>query len=170
MFENYLANNNKYIRFYSRFVLFIITFSLSLSIFYLLFSQIDFVKPYTSVLANAFEKQYVITRNDAGTGFLIFSEPINILDVCTGWFELAVFISLILATIDRTIINRLVGILILIPLFLVFNFSRIYLVVDAIVKINYEYVEIIHTILFKVGLFLFFCIFYYLWLKLSEGN
>jgi exosortase/archaeosortase len=69
----------------------------------------------------SFDDTHVITPYSNNTGFFIDTEFINIRDVCTGWFELAVFLSLILATIDVCWKKRILGAIILIPLFLVFN-------------------------------------------------
>jgi len=167
MFDKYLNNKNKLIATITRVILFFVLFLISLAIIYFLFAKINFVNPYTYILSKSFENKYSVETYSDYSGFNIMSESINILDVCTGWFELAVFIALIIATIDVSIKRRIIGILILIPLFLLFNFARIYIIVESLLKFNYLYVDVLHTILFKAGLVLFFCLFYYIWLKRS---
>ena len=166
-FEKYLNHDDKKVQLFSRIVIFLSLFFVSLFIIYFLFSFLNFQKPYSWILIKSFENSHTVVPYDDLTGFMIQDEMINIQDVCTGWFELAVFISLIIATIDVSLKKRLYGILILIPTFLVFNFTRIYVIVLSLIYLDVGFVDILHTILFKVGLFIFFGLFYYLWLKIS---
>jgi len=169
-YDKYLQSKNKKTAIMSRLILFAIIFGISLTVFYYLFSLINFASAYSFILSFAFNNGYYVAPFDAGAGFYINAEQINIQDVCTGWFELAVFISLIIATIDVYWKKRLCGVLILIPLFFLFNFTRIYLIILALLYLNYNIVDVFHTILFKAGLFIFFGIYYYFWLKISTNG
>ncbi len=167
MFFHYFKTDNKIYNLIFRIIYFLVLFFIFLGIFYFLFNQIDFITGYTLMEIYSFDDTHVITPYSNNTGFLIDTEFINIRDVCTGWFELAVFLSLILATIDVCWKKRILGAIILIPLFLVFNFTRIYIIIFSLLNYDINFVDILHTLLFKLGLFMFFATYYYVWLKIS---
>ncbi len=163
-YKSYLNSSSYLTRLIARIIGFSIIFAVSLCILYLLFGQINFVAPYTYILFVIFSPFYLATVNSNYDGLIIGGNTINVLDVCVGWFELAVFISLILATIDTSLRKRISAILILIPSFLLFNLTRMIVIIYGILNWNLTVVDFLHTLLFKVGLFVFFISFYSIWL------
>ena len=107
--------------------------------------------------------------NGANYGLLVFNSEINILDVCTGLFELCVFVSLILANLKVNVKNKFIGLLILLAIFFYFNVVRIMAMIFLIGFFNLHLVNILHTIFFKLGFFILFIFFYYVWLIYSES-
>lgn len=153
-------------------IFFVIIFLVFLSIFYLVTLPIDLSKPYalitSKVLLNLNVNNFVY-YNGINYGIQISEMKINILDVCTGLFELCVFLALIFANLLICLKYKLYGAIVLIILFLFFNLIRILFMIYLLFNVNIFVVDILHTIIFKVGFFLLFLYFYYIWLTISEN-
>jgi exosortase/archaeosortase family protein len=108
--------------------------------------------------------------NGVNYGIFVFGNEINIIDVCTGLFELCVFSALIFANLKINFKNKLIGFFILIILFFYFNLIRILTMIFLLGFANLNLVDVLHTIFFKIGFFIFFILFYYLWLIYSDSN
>jgi len=157
---------------YYHFALFVVLFFIFLGLFYLISLPIDLSKPYATISSfflNNIGVNNTIFFNGINYGLQISKMQINILDVCTGLFELSVFLALIFANLLVNFKNKLLGALLLIILFLFFNLIRILLMVYLLSNVNIFVVDILHTIVFKLGFFLFFLYFYYIWLTISEN-
>ena len=152
---------------------FLILFFVLLFIFWLVTKSIDLSKPYSVLSSQILNSQGIsneVFYNGANYGLTIGEMQINILDVCTGLFELCVFLALIFATLIVSFKHKLIGAVILIVLFFYFNLARILAMVWLLQNVNIYVVDILHTILFKIGFFLFFVLFYYIWLTLYKGD
>jgi exosortase/archaeosortase family protein len=164
-----LFKTNKLIHFLSFLVLFLIL----LFIFWLITKPINLSFIYSSLTSNILTSHNIsntIIASGPDFGLQIGSMNINILDVCTGLFELCVFLSLIFATLIVNLKSKLYGALILIFLFLFFNLVRILAMIWLLMNVNIYVVDVLHTILFKIGFFIFFILFYYIWLNISKRN
>ncbi len=107
--------------------------------------------------------------NGTNYGLQISQMTINILDVCTGLFELSVFLALIFANLLVSFKYKFYGALALLFLFLFFNLIRILLMIFLLSNVNINIVNVLHTIVFKLGFFLLFIYFYYIWLIISQN-
>jgi len=159
-----LNDKNKKTAIISRIIIFILIFIVFFLILYGIFSLFNFSAIYVNSLMSIFDKNNIIVGFNDYSGFMLNGENIFVSKDCSGAFELAVFLALILATFEVSWRKRLYGILILIPLFFIVNFLRIYIIVYGIVHWPLGTVNILHTLLFKVGFFLFFVAYYYIWL------
>jgi exosortase/archaeosortase family protein len=160
----YLNHENKIIAGSFRILIFLTLFLFLFLILYFPLSQINFSPFFVNIISSSYSDIQVIDSES----FLIDGVQINIIDVCTGWYELVVFIALLLATFEILFLKRIIGSLILIPVFLIFNLLRMYLMIYLILNVNLEFVDFMHTILFKVGLLVFFGIYYYIWFRVSK--
>jgi exosortase/archaeosortase family protein len=107
--------------------------------------------------------------NGINHGLLVFDSEINILEVCTGLFELCVFVALIFANLKVSFRNKFIGLIFLLFLFFYFNIIRIFAMIFLIGFVNLNLVNVLHTIFFKLGFFIFFIFFYYAWLVYSDS-
>lgn len=152
-------------------IFFIILFFIIFGVLYFITLPIDLSKSYsiiTSVILTNLDINNFVFYNGLNYGLQISEMQINILDVCTGLFELCVFLALILANLLINWKYKLYGVLIFVILFLIFNLIRILLMIYLLSNVNIFVVDILHTIIFKLGFFLFFLYFYYVWLTVSE--
>lgn|GEM_PF-3310734 len=152
---------------------FLILFLLLLLCFWLITKPINLSYSYSALtskilLNNGIENN--IFYNGLNYGLQINDMTINILDVCTGLFELCVFLALIFANLIIKFKYKIYGFFILIFLFLFFNLIRILTMIWLLSNVNIYLVNILHTILFKIGFFLLFILFYYIWMLLSENR
>ncbi len=115
--------------------------------------------------ANGYENEMFFTGDSYG--LKVKDIAVNIGEVCTGLFELFVFLALIFATLVVDIKKKIIGSLILIGLFFFLNLVRIYTMIMLFLYANPFVTDVLHTVLFKFGFFIFFVLFYYLWLSHS---
>ncbi len=115
--------------------------------------------------ANDFENEMFFTGDSYG--LKLNNLAVNIGEVCTGLFELFVFLALMWATLVVNIKKKIIGSLILIGLFFFLNLVRIYVMIMLFLFANPNVTDVLHTVLFKFGFFIFFVLFYYLWLTFS---
>jgi len=155
------------------FFLFLILFLLFLFVFILLTNNLDLSKPYailTSKILFANNQSNIIFYTGENYSLAIGNNIINILSVCTGLFELCVFLALIFGNLLVSWKNKFVGALFLIVLFFYFNLIRIIVMIWLLQNVNLQVVDVLHTILFKLGFFIFFIFFYYIWLIKSQNT
>jgi len=154
-------------------LIFLLLFLILLLIFWTLSKNIDLSKFYSNITANILNSKGIKTEiifNDTHYGIFVNNMTINILETCTGLFELCVFLALIFATLTVSFKYKIFGAFFLIILFFVFNEIRILIMVYLFETTNIFVVDVLHTILFKVGFFLFYIFFYYIWLNISQSE
>ena len=164
-----LLKTNKWAHFAS----FLFLFLIFLLFFWLITLPINLSYTYSSLTSNILTSHDIsntIIFSGQNYGLQIGSMAINILDVCTGLFELCVFLALIFANLLVTWKSKIYGCVCLIVLFLFFNLTRILAMIWLLSNVNIYLVDVLHTILFKIGFFIFFILFYYVWLELSKKN
>lgn len=152
---------------------FLILFLILLLFLWLITKPINLSQGYAILTSNILTNLNIdntIINNGSNYSLQIGSMTINILDVCTGLFELCVFLALIFSTLIISLKSKIYGALILIVLFLFFNLLRILVMIWLLFNVNIYVVDVLHTILFKVGFFIFFILFYYIWLTVSKKN
>lgn len=166
-FEKIKKDKTKHILFFG------ILFSVLLFIFWLVTKNISISKPYAILASKILNSQGIsnyVFHSGGHYGLQIGKMSVNILDVCTGLFELIVFLALIFANLLVSFKNKLIGSLIALVLFFYFNLIRILIMVWLLTNVNIYVVDVIHTLLFKVGFFIFFVFFYYIWLSLCNNE
>jgi exosortase/archaeosortase family protein len=166
----YLEHKNKKIQTITRIFLFFLLFLVFFSIIYFVFSFFNFSSLYVPVLENIFKQNYDVLVMKNYDGLIIKGKNIFISNECNANFELAVFIALILATFIVSWKRRFIAIVFLLPLIYLFNLFRIYIIIFGILNWSLNSVNLLHTLLFKIGFFVFFGIFYYLFLYFATKN
>lgn len=152
------------------FTTFVILFLIILGLLSLIPESPEISKVYATITSNVlstngFENEMFFTGDSYG--LKVKDVAVNIGEVCTGLFELFVFLALIFATLVVNIKKKIIGSLILIVLFFFLNLIRIYLMIMLFLYANPFVTDVLHTVLFKLGFFIFFVLFYYLWLTYS---
>jgi exosortase/archaeosortase family protein len=104
----------------------------------------------------------------SGTTLDFQSFEINITDVCSGAYELILFLSLIFACFEIKLWKRLAGILSFLIIFIIFNFIRIISIIYALAYFDTFSVSLLHTVFFKVGFFVFTLLFFAYFLIVSN--
>lgn len=149
---------------------FLFLFATILLILYFATSSINLSYSYAVIASNILEwngyPNEIFFTGDS-YGLHVGEIYVNIGDVCTGLFELLVFLALILATLTVKIKDKCAGVLILIVLFFYFNLIRIYVMIMLLLFANPFITDFLHIVLFKIGFFIFFILFYYFWLTIS---
>lgn len=168
------VKGNKFLHF----AVFIILFLIILGLLSLIPESPQVSKVYAIITsnilsANGYENEMFFTGDSYG--LKLEEVAVNIGEVCTGLFELFVFLALMWATLVVNIKKKIVGSLILICLFFFLNLVRIYTMIMLFLYANPFVTDVLHTVLFKFGFFIFFVLFYYLWLvhstrRVSDAN
>lgn len=151
---------------------FFIIFLFLLLVLYVLTKGLNLSYFYSNIIHNLLNNLNVENElffNGINYGLLVFNSEINILEVCTGLFELCVFISLIFANLKISFRNKFIGLIFLLVIFFYFNIVRIIAMIFLIGFFNLNLVNVLHTIFFKLGFFIFFIFFYYAWLTYSDS-
>ncbi len=91
--------------------------------------------------------------------------PIYINFLCTGILEFALLASAILASTSVSWKKRLIGVLLAIPLVILFNIIRISFTTYLITALNLSWASFFHGFLFRFFLVIIVLGFYWLWLK-----
>ncbi len=86
---------------------------------------------------------------------------------CTGWKSFLAIFGLVVATENIDLKNRLIGILLAIPYVFGINFARITTTLYVGLKCGVNTMELIHSILWKLGLMVAVLIYWYFWFKKS---
>jgi len=152
-------------------IFFSILFFILLFVFWLITKGVIISKPYAILASQILNSQGIsnyVFYTGTYYGLQVGSMSVNILSVCTGLFELIVFLALIFANLVVSFRNKIFGSLVLIVLFFYFNLIRIIIMVWLLMTVNIYVVDVLHTLLFKLGFFIFFVLYYYVWLNLSN--
>lgn len=152
---------------------FLILFLILLLILYYSTKPLELSYFYSSIVQNLLLNlniQNELFFNGLNYGLIVFDNEINIVSVCTGLFELCVFVALIFANLKVSFKNKIIGLLFLLILFLYFNLIRILVMIFLLGFANLNLVDVLHTLFFKLGFFVFFVFFYYIWLIYSDRD
>jgi len=93
---------------------------------------------------------------------------LSIIPDCTGWKSFLAIFGLIIATENVDLKNRLIGIFLAILYIFAVNFARITTTLYVGLKYGVNTMEIIHSILWKLGLMFAVLIYWYFWFKKSK--
>jgi len=124
---------------------------------------------FSTAIYNHFSMNYeniVLSGNSIDFGRFV----INIQDVCSGAYELIVFISLIFACFEIKWGHRIAGAITYFILFLIFNYVRMLTIIYAFAFLDFTSLELMHTILFKFGFLIFTLLFFIYFLIFSSKN
>jgi len=172
--RHYAHNNGKSkksLTIFSKIFVFLISFLFAFLVLYFIFEYFNlyyYVSLFFSYLVYNFFSASFQNVTLVGTTVDFSTFQINITDVCSGAYELIVFISLIFACFEIKLWKRAVGILGYILAFVIFNFVRIVIVIYSLGILDLMSVDILHTVLFKFGFWIFTLLFFVYFLIFAE--
>lgn len=139
-------------------------------LFYLFFSLLNFSKMFAFLVSYVFDffkiPNEIYFYQDYYV-LLVYNLQFSIINLCTGIFEISVFLALIFSNLLVSIYKKIIGATIIFIIFIIFNVFRIFTIIYLIGNNNIIFAKTLHDVLFKLSLFLILVIFYYVWLKLS---
>ena len=172
--RHYAHNNGKSkksLTIFSKIFVFLISFLFAFLVLYFIFEYFNlyyYVSLFFSYLVYNFFSASFQNVTLVGTTVDFSTFQINITDVCSGAYELIVFISLIFACFEIKLWKRVVGILGYILAFVIFNLVRIVIVIYSLGILDLMSVDILHTVLFKFGFWIFTLLFFVYFLIFAE--
>ena len=157
------GKNKKTLTIFSKIFVFLVSFLFAFLILYFIFEYFNlyhYVSLFFSYLVYNFFSSNFPNISLSGTTVDFSTFQINITDICAGSYELIVFISLIFACFEIKLWKRLVGILTYLFVFVVFNLVRMIVVIYSLGILDLFSVDILHTVLFKLGFWIFTLLFF----------
>lgn len=94
-----------------------------------------------------------------------FPSPVNISWDCTGWKSMWALTALVLATPRQNQRGKAKFLSLSLPLLFLLNFVRILTTILLSFKFGFQYLDIIHTFIWREGLIMAVIAAWYLWLK-----
>ncbi len=162
--------NNFVLTLSSKLIFFLGLFLISFVLLYVLFVYSGLYNNLSGFFAqtvyNHFSYNSDITL--AGTTIDFKAFEINITSVCSGVYELIVFLALIFACFEIKLWKRVVGALFYFVFFVVFNFIRMITVIYSFAYFDLFSVDLLHTLLFKFGFFIITFLFFLYFLIIAD--
>ena len=89
--------------------------------------------------------------------------------LCTGLFETALIVSLILGSFGIKWRKRIIGAVLAVIAVQLFNFLRIIITINSIISQSIETAELVHDVFFRISLLFALALIYYIWFSWA-GN
>ncbi|MFA5746159.1 MAG: exosortase/archaeosortase family protein [archaeon] len=162
---------------YQKALLFLFLFIFCFSIFYLILSisQIsNYISYFYGLLSSicltvffGINNQFVFDAVSKTSSIVVstISEPITIGFLCSGVLEFCLLASAMIASVGISIKKRLMGVLISIPVIVIFNVFRITVTSYIIVAGNLSFANLVHGFLFRIFLIAMVIGTYFVWFK-----
>ena len=149
-------------------LIFILSIGAFYTLFWLIIQAIDLylLKKATAITANALLQLFAVPSVlDFGLepSIIIGKVTAQITNLCAGDLEIALITAIILATWDRTIRNRIIGILIAWLLILILNPIRIFIVLLIGYYSSWQWANFTHDVLFRLTLLAVIVFYYFIW-------
>ena len=147
-------------------------FILSIMAFYtflwLIISNINlyFLKAETAKTANMLLNLFGVPSTlsfGAEPLIIIGNITAQITNLCAGDLEIILLTAIIISTFDRTIRQRIIGILIGLFLILILNPIRIFIVLAVGYYSSWQWADFTHDVLFRLTLLITIVLYYYIW-------
>lgn len=94
-----------------------------------------------------------------------FPVPVDISWDCTGWKSMWALAALVLATPQQLRCRKVKFLLVFLPVLFLLNFARILTTILLSFEFGFQYLDIIHTFLWREGLIIAVIASWYLWLN-----
>ena len=161
---------------YRKALFFLFLFILFFSLFYLFLGKTpiaDYINYFFGFLTSAvlsflgISNSFIFDSTAKISIILVskLSEPITLGFLCTGILEFCLLASAIAASAGIAIKKRVYGVLLAIPVIIVFNITRIVLTSLIIINGNLSFANFVHGFLFRIFLIIIVIGTYYFWFK-----
>ena len=149
-------------------LIFILSISTFYTLFYFIIQAIDLylLKTMTAIITNNLLHLFSVPSQlvlGLEPSIVIGNLTAQITNLCAGDLEIALITAIILATWDRTLKNRIFGILIAWLFILILNPLRIFFVLLIGYYSSWQWADFTHDILFRLTLFAVIVFYYYIW-------